>query len=175
MGDVEMEEDDDDDKPVEKHRMGTYNRWVAIQLDGVDVTARMGKRNTLWIALESRPLSVLLRMLRSKRAEVTLTEVAIRPNDSRPAQVPLKYFLTDIDEKRINYCRSRKTFSIDFFDKNAKRCVQTRPCLKVPSRHFSGIGFTAESLTDAVETCVAAARHLWNGLDKSERERYVVD
>ncbi len=143
-------------------------------MDGVDVLARMGKNQAIWIQLESGPLSVLLRMLRCKRAEVEPAGVTIRPHYNRPAQVALKDFLTDMDENRINYSPSRKQFLIDFLDKNAKRRVESRPFLRVPSRHYSGIDFTSESLAEAVENCVAAARRLWNDIDTSERDRYAV-
>ena len=149
-----------------------WTGWVGIQLDGVDVLARMGKNQGIWIQLESGPLSVLLRMLRCKRAEVEPAGVTIRPRENRPAQVALKDFLTDMDENRINYSPSRKQFLIDFLDKNAKRRVESRPFLRVPSRHYSGIDFTSESLAEAVENCVAAARRLWNDIDTSERDRY---
>ena len=170
-------EDEDKDEvragKVQKRR--TYWRgWVGIQLDGVDVLARMGKNQGIWIQLESGPLSVLLRMLRCKRAEVEPAGVTIRPHWNRPAQVALKDFLTDMDENRINYSPSRKQFLIDFLDKNAKRRVESRPFLRVPSRHYSGVVFTSESLAEAVENCVAAARRLWNDIDTSERDRYAV-
>ena len=151
-----------------------WTGWVGIQLDGVDVLARMGKNQGIWIQLESGPLSVLLRMLRCKRAEVEPAGVTIRPHWNRPAQVALKDFLTDMDENRINYSPSRKQFLIDFLDKNAKRRVESRPFLRVPSRHYSGVDFTSESLAEAVENCVAAARRLWNDIDTSERDRYAV-
>ena len=167
------DEDEDEGRPgkVQKRRK-YWTGWVGIQLDGVDVLARMGKNQGIWIQLESGPLSVLLRMLRCKRAEVEPAGVTIRPQWNRPAQVALKDFLTDMDENRINYSPSRKQFLIDFLDKNAKRRVESRPFLRVPSRHYSGIDFTSESLAEAVENCVAAARRLWNDIDTSERDRY---
>ena len=158
---------------VQKRRK-YWTGWVGIQLDGVDVLARMGKNQGIWIQLESGPLSVLLRMLRCKRAEVEPAGVTIRPHYNRPAQVALKDFLTDMDENRINYSPSRKQFLIDFLDKNAKRRVESRPFLRVPSRHYSGVDFTSESLAEAVQNCVAAARRLWNDIDTSERDRYAV-